>query len=407
MRNTMLTTVRGGTGRRAGRFGVVALSGALLLSPHGCAPTNSAPRPPRAPATTVPVTTAPSTTPPTTTPPTTPTSTTPTSTTPTNTTAAPTPGTGQAVDGPLPTPARGTSARGLQPFGGPIQASGDATGNFRVTCFFSHMNADDSIVAPGRAGASHLHTYFGNTGSNASSTPASLLSSGNSTCSGGTTNRSSYWVPSVLDAQNRPITPSMNQVYYKSGYQGTPYWEIDPALPNGLKIIAGDAKATAAQPQRNGIDAVQWTCGVWTASDGPRMITGMTPAIPSCAAGTDLWAQIRFPQCWDGVNLDSVDHRSHMAYGTWGVGCPASHPIALPEITYNVHWPVTSGTSSGWHLASDMYSGPGGYSLHADIVTAWDPTVSSTWLQNCVRRDADCKIGYVSDTAQLIYATAG
>jgi hypothetical protein len=401
MRNTLLTTVRGGTGRRAGRVGAVALSGALLLSPAGCLPTNSAPRPPRAPATTVPVTTA--TTPPATTPP----ATTPPSTTAAPTTTAVAGSVGQAINGPLPTPARGTSAGGLQPFGGPIQASGDGTGNFRVTCMFSHMNFDDSIVAPGRTGASHLHSYFGNTGSNATSTPASLLSSGNSTCSGGTTNRSSYWVPTVLDAQNRPIAPSMNQVYYKSGYQGTPYSRIAATLPNGLKIVAGDAKATAAQPQRNGIDAVRWTCGVWTANDGPRMITGLTAAIPSCAAGTDLWAEIRFPQCWDGVNLDSADHTSHMAYGTWGVGCPASHPVALPEITYNVHWPVTAGTSAGWHLSSDMYSGPGGWSLHADIITAWDPAVSATWLQNCVRRDADCKIGYVSDTTQLIYATAG
>jgi hypothetical protein len=52
-----------------------------------------------------------------------------------------------------------------------------------------------------------------------------------------------------------------------------------------------------------------------------------------------------------------------------------------------------------------MYSGPGGYSLHGDIITAWDTAVSSTWLQNCVRRDADCRIGIVSDTRQLIYAT--
>jgi hypothetical protein len=113
---------------------------------------------------------------------------------------------------------------------------------------------------------------------------------------------------------------------------------------------------------------------------------------------------IRFPQCWDGVNLDSVDHMSHMAYGTYGVGCPASHPVALPEITYNIHWPVTSGTSAGWRLSSDMYSGPGGYSLHGDIITAWDTNISNTWLANCVRRDADCQIGIMADYQQLIYA---
>lgn len=311
---------------------------------------------------------------------------------------------GATVTGPLPSPSAGTSASGTQPFSGPIQASGDGTGNFRVTCFFSHMNADDSIVFPGSAGAAHLHTYFGNTASVAASTSASLLSSGNSTCSGGISNRSSYWVPTVLDTAGRPVTPSMNQVYYKSGYQGTPFSRISPTLPNGLKIIAGNARATAPQPQDAGQDTVRWTCGVDT-NNGPTMIVGSTPAIPSCATGTDLWAVVRFPQCWDGRNLDSADHKSHLAYGTYGVGCPASHPVALPEITYNVHWPVTSGTSAGWRLSSDVYTGPGGYSLHGDIITAWDSAVSATWLQNCVRRDADCRIGIVSDTRQLIYAT--
>jgi hypothetical protein len=211
-------------------------------------------------------------------------------------------------------------------------------------------------------------------------------------------------VPTVLDAAGRPVAPSMNQVYYKSGYQGTHYSRISSTLPNGLKIIAGNARATGPQPQNAGQDSVRWTCGVDT-NNGPTMVTGSTAAMPSCAAGTDLWAVIRFPQCWDGVNLDSADHTSHMAYGTYGVGCPASHPVALPEITYNVHWPVPAGGTNGWRLSSDMYTGPGGYSLHADIITAWDPTVSNTWLQNCVRRDADCHIGIVSDTRQLIYAT--
>jgi hypothetical protein len=47
-----------------------------------------------------------------------------------------------------------------------------------------------------------------------------------------------------------------------------------------------------------------------------------------------LRAQVWFPMCWDGVNLDSPDHKSHMAYPT-GVGngnCPASHPVRIPGI---------------------------------------------------------------------------
>ena len=47
--------------------------------------------------------------------------------------------------------------------------------------------------------------------------------------------------------------------------------------------------------------------------------------------------------CWDGVNLDSPDHRSHVAYpesGTFEGGgpCPKSHPIKIPQVLYETIW---------------------------------------------------------------------
>lgn len=51
----------------------------------------------------------------------------------------------------------------------------------------------------------------------------------------------------------------------------------------------------------------------------------------------------RFPTCWDGVNLDSPDHREHVAYpasGTFESGgpCPATHPVRLPQILLETVW---------------------------------------------------------------------
>ena len=46
-------------------------------------------------------------------------------------------------------------------------------GAFRIPCAYSHMAFDDPIVYPGRPGAAHLHTFFGNTGTNAASTEQS------------------------------------------------------------------------------------------------------------------------------------------------------------------------------------------------------------------------------------------
>ena len=45
-------------------------------------------------------------------------------------------------------------------------------GYFAVACGFSHRNQDDPIVYPRERGRSHDHTYFGNSSTNAFSTPA-------------------------------------------------------------------------------------------------------------------------------------------------------------------------------------------------------------------------------------------
>jgi hypothetical protein len=290
----------------------------------------------------------------------------------------------------IPAPGVGQATGGTQRGSGIQVPSGDGTGNFRISCRYSHMNYDDSIVYPGQPGRAHLHTYFGNTLSTATSTAQSLLTSGNSTCDGGISNRSSYWVPSLIGANNVAQVPTGIGIYYKSGYQGIQPQEISPTFPNGLKIIAGDARATSPQAGN-----VSWTC---------RATGERSAAIPACPQGSYLQAQIVFPQCWDGVNLDSPDHQSHMRYGMWGDGCPASHPVALPEITYNVDYMVGPGGTNGWRLSSDMYSGPGGYSLHADIITAWDPAISSRWLNNCTRQNADCHVGQLDATTELVWA---
>ena len=50
-----------------------------------------------------------------------------------------------------------------------------AAQSLKIECGASHAAADDPIVFPGQPGAAHLHEFFGNTSTNASSTYASML----------------------------------------------------------------------------------------------------------------------------------------------------------------------------------------------------------------------------------------
>lgn len=54
----------------------------------------------------------------------------------------------------------------------------------------------------------------------------------------------------------------------------------------------------------------------------------------------------RLRRCWDGVNVDSPDHKAHVAYPTIGSfettgACPSTHPVRLPQLMYEVMWDTT------------------------------------------------------------------
>ena len=112
-------------------------------------------------------------------------------------------------------------------------------GQVRSACGYSHMAYDDPIVFAGSPGASHLHVFFGNTTTDANSTQQSL-DAGNSTCRGGTANRSAYWVPAIIDTGlNQPVVPDGTITYYKDNGM-SPAGGPMTSLPNGLRMIGGN-----------------------------------------------------------------------------------------------------------------------------------------------------------------------
>lgn len=252
---------------------------------------------------------------------------------------------------------------------GEAKASAEAgQGAFLTHCRFSHRNTDDVIVYPGEPGESHDHTYFGNTSTNASSTLESLRASGTTCRRQG--HSASYWVPTLF-VHGQPVDPLGAAIYYRARTSGT----VEP-FPEGLRMIAGNAAASLPQS----ITVTFWHCGM--GSGVPR-----SSVVPSCpgAGGHTLRLEVLFPNCWDGVHLDSNDHKSHMAYSR-GARCPASHPVVVPAISLTVRYPIID--PSGVELASG-----GQNSAHADFFNAWDPTELARLVSGCLNAGIRCGKG--------------
>jgi hypothetical protein len=115
---------------------------------------------------------------------------------------------------------------------------------------------------------------------------------------------------------------------------------------------------------------------------------------------------VEFPQCWNGLDVDSGDHRSHMAYPKSGQ-CPSSHPVPIPAITFNIPYRVPQEGTDGWRLVSDSYdaSKAGGYSAHGDWFGAWDPEIAETWTHDCINAGVDCHSHLLGDGREMYFST--
>ena len=215
---------------------------------------------------------------------------------------------------------------------------------FVVGCGFSHMNNDDPIMFPGKPGASHNHTFIGNRAVDAATTPASLLG-GESSCPD-TGDASAYWVPTLF-AGTRAMKPLVGVGYYVRRTVGPVQ-----AFPPGLKMIAGNS--TARRPQS--LSVVGWACGGFGAQ--PRSAT-----VPSCPPDQSLHLRATFPNCWNGRDLDSVDHQRHLAYAVGGK-CPRSHPVAMPSLVLIFLYPPSD--------VVRPVQASGRFGAHADFVNGWD-----------------------------------
>ena len=251
---------------------------------------------------------------------------------------------------------------------------------FSAQCPVSHRAPDDPIVHPGRQGAAHMHDFSGNWSARYDSTYDTMRSaprSGPGTTCDPHGDTAGYWVPTFYNPSGGIVENVASTAYYVPGKYGATNLAAIRAFPADLKIVADMAKSG---PYGSG-----WHCGDATLPAMGGTLNSNGP--PDCRNRTDgpggifpddtrVQAKIVFPDCWNGVSLDSADHRSHMAYsGT--AGCPVTHPVSLPRLNMKVKYETFGG--SGFTLSSGQPS-----TMHADFWNTWEQAELEKRVQHCL-----------------------
>ncbi len=252
----------------------------------------------------------------------------------------------------------------------PAASTSEERGALTLLCGFSHSAPDDPIVAPRRPGGSHLHQFFGNRRLDAH-TNGKTIGKGTTTCDE-RRDKSAYWVPALLEDGREVRARGMRVVYERPARSPRVR-----AFPAGLRVVVGDARATAGQRD------VTWGCSGTKIRGRARPVT--------CPVGSRVRLEVSFPSCWDGKRLDRPDHRSHLSRlvrvrsrGATRSACPRSHPVALPRLVLTGLW-ATRGRGD-----LTLSSGSG-FTGHADFFNGWDAAQQRRLVARCLNAGRSCR----------------
>jgi hypothetical protein len=162
-------------------------------------------------------------------------------------------------------------------------------------------------------------------------------------------------------------------------YRGNATSKVVP-MPKFLRALTGDAKPTSRGPANA---RATWTCSGFA--------DRLSDKYPICPAGRQVMRVQDFPGCWDGTNIDSENHRSHLAFADKQTGaCPAGF-VAIPQLRITISYDIPVEVQQKGQYALDSFpeENHNPFSDHNDFVN-----VNSDWqmrkIAACVNAGKPC-----------------
>jgi len=287
-------------------------------------------------------------------------------------------------------------------------ASGLDGDTFTVNCMPLTIQRSDPIVEPGIP-SGHVHNVIGGNAFRRLMGPTDAVKANSTTCDKAI-DHSNYWVPALYhqmaNKQWELVKWMGSAVYYQkracnyaAGLQYCDKTVTPLAFPDGFRMVAGDPKRRT----QNNTDFAQKAISVMCIFDGgSKQYVGFPPV--KC---NTLRAQVYFPSCWNGKDLDTPDHHSHVSYpaiGDYDGGvCPQSHPVALLSIFYEFFFDTQPYNDINRFAFAN--GDPTGFGYHGDFIMGWtDRSKLQTAHKDCVG-PSDCPTlgNQPSSTRPLMY----
>ncbi|KAL4888595.1 hypothetical protein BDV59DRAFT_196323 [Aspergillus ambiguus] len=270
----------------------------------------------------------------------------------------------------------------------------------------------DPLMDPGKP-SYHVHSVHGSSGFSWIA-DTDILRAGSCTSCGVKQDKSAYWAPALYFMHENGEAEIVEEVGGMLAYYLL-YGENVQAFPDGFRMIAGDpflrefpwpipdppkSEWTGEQASQKALaqKAIGFNCLNYAKAAEPSLgrhfLPNKTYLDEHCTDGVRF--ELMFPSCWNGKDVDTDDHQSHVRYPSLVMDgtCPEGFEHRIVSLFFETIWNTYAfKDKEGYFVLSQ--GDPTGFGYHGDFMHGWESGVLEKAVQQCTNPSgevADCPI---------------